>query len=385
MAELFDSYSLRGVVLRNRIAMAPMAQYSAVDGHPSDWHLCHLGSRASGGVALVSTESTAVLPDGRNTLADLGIWSDEHLAGHRRLAAFIRGQGAVPAIQLGHAGRKAAVLPPFESRSSRRPCWSIIGPSPIPFDHDRQIPRAMTPAEIDLTVDSFAAGAARARKAGYEWVQIHAGHGYLLHSFLSPLSNQRSDDYGGSLENRSFFLRRVARACREALGDDRVLAIRMSHTDWEPGGWSTGETVEVAKALKEDGVDMIDVSSGGTTPRPSIPIGPGYQVPGAVAIRKGAAIPVGAVGLITDPAIADTIVRNGEADIISLGRELLRSPYWAYMAAQHLERLQRLEVPAQYSLAHRGQVQPAIRTPSNETPIRSVDPTGYGESSYHKM
>lgn len=385
MPGLFDPLTLRGVRLRNRIGVSPMVQVSAEDGFASDWHLVHLGSRAVGGAALVMTESTAVEAEGRISINDLGLWKDEHVPGLRRITEFVRGEGAVPGIQLAHGGRKSGYAPNFDRRGMRplRPltadegAWEVMGPSPIPFGADSPVPREMTTEDIERVIRSFGRAAGRAREAGFDWIELHAGHGYLPHCFYSPLSNRRSDRYGGSFDNRVRFTREVVRALRDAWPQDKVLAVRLSHTDWVDGGWTTAETVELARLLKGDGADLIDVSSGGSTPltvalmreltpegqqalkaaaaegKPlaDIPVAPGYQVPGAAAVRSGAEVPVAAVGLITEPEQADDIIRRGQADMVMLGRTLLRDPYWPQHAATALGRTERVRIPVQYHLA----------------------------------
>lgn len=385
MASLFDPLRLRGVTLRNRIGMSPMVQTSSVDGFATDWHLVHLGSRAVGGAALVMTEATAVEERGRISINDLGIWKDEHIAQLARIASFVRGEGAVPGIQLGHGGRKGSYAPPFDKNGIRslrqladeEGAWPVVGASPIPFDSDSPVPHEMTVPEIRTVVDAYGAAALRAEQAGFDWLEVHAAHGYLPHCFYSPLSNKRSDEYGGSFENRIRFTLEVAAAIRNVIDDSKVLAFRLSHTDWVEGGWTTEETVTLARRLKSAGVDLIDVSSGGSTAKtvalmrqlrhdevgqrtPSarakervaeIPLGPGYQVPGAIAIRTGADIPVAAVGMITAPRQADDIIRNEQADLIMLARALLRDPYWPQRAAIELGATARMRVPVQYYLA----------------------------------
>ncbi|MBY6264438.1 NADH:flavin oxidoreductase/NADH oxidase [Azospirillum sp. 412522] len=360
MPSLFDPITLRGVTLRNRIGVSPMCQYSSVDGEVNDWHLVHLGSRAAGGAGLVLTEGTAVLPEGRITPSDLGLWRDGHVEGHARLVRFLKSQGAAAGIQIAHAGRKAARLPPWEldpREQQGRPlteeegAWPLDGASPLAFDDGYAAPREMTGEEIRRVVEAFAAAARRADAAGYDWLEVHAAHGYLLHSFNSPLSNRRGDDYGGTLENRCRITREVAQAVRSVWPAGKVLSFRLSHTDWADGGWTTADTVQLARWLKEDGVDLIDVSSGGNIPRPTIPFGPGYQVPGAEAVRSGAGIPVAAVGMILEPAQADGIIREGRADLVYLGREMLRDPYWPLRAAVALGRTGEARVPVQYNTA----------------------------------
>lgn len=385
MAALFDPLKLRGVTLRNRIGMSPMVQVSACDGFATDWHLVHLGSRAVGGAALVMTEATAVEADGRISINDLGIWQDEHIPALRRITEFIRAEGAVPGIQLAHGGRKSGYAPNFDSHGMipLRPltpeegAWPVIGASPIPFAANSPIPREMTVEDIRRVRRSYVQAARRADIAGFDWLEVHAAHGYLPHCFYSPLSNQRTDDYGGSFENRVRFVREVVRDLRATWPDSKVLAVRLSYTDWVEGGWTLTDTVRLARLLRSDGVDLIDVSSGGSTPltvalmrelteegraaldeaaasgKPvaDIPVGPGYQVSGASAVRRGASIPVAAVGLITEPAQAEQIISQEQADMVMLGRALLRDPYWPQHAAVTLGRSESMRVPVQYYLA----------------------------------
>jgi 2,4-dienoyl-CoA reductase-like NADH-dependent reductase (Old Yellow Enzyme family) len=360
MPGLFDALKLRGVTLRNRIGVSPMCQYSAIDGSVNDWHLVHLGSRAVGGAALVITEATAVVPEGRITPSDLGIWSDSHVEGHTRVARFIASQGAVAGIQLAHAGRKASRIPPWEhdpKEQQGRPltraegAWMPVGASAVPFDTGYTAPHELSADELKETVASFVLAAKRANEASYDWLEVHAAHGYLLHSFCSPISNQRTDNYGGSLSARCKLMREVARGIRNAWPERKVLAFRLSYTDWFEGGWSVDDAVQLSRWLKEEGVDLIDASSGGTVPKPSIPFAPGYQVPGAEAIRRGAHIATAAVGMILDAEQADAIVREGRADLVFLGREMLRDPYWPLRAAVKLGHTSSTRLPIQYNTA----------------------------------
>lgn len=331
--ELFTPFTLRGVTLRNRVAMSPMCQYSAGDdGRATDWHLTHLGARAVGGAGLIIVEATAVTPDGRISPGDLGLWSDDQIGPLARIAAFVHGQGAAIGIQLAHAGRKAGTDLPW--RGGKPLSWTVVGPSAVPFAEGYPPPRALTVGQIDAIVEAFAQAARRAAAADFDVIEIHAAHGYLLHSFLSPLANQRTDDYGGPLENRARLLRRVARAIRAEWAGP--LFVRVSATDWRDDGWTLADTVELARWLRQDGVDLIDCSSGGIVPGVRIPVGPGYQVHLAEAVRAEAGIATGAVGLITTPEQANGIIGGGQADIVLLGRELLRNPYWALNAAAAL-------------------------------------------------
>jgi len=337
--DLLTPLKIRGVALRHRIVMSPMCQYSAEEGMADDWHLVHLGSRAVGGAALVIVEATAVTRDGRISPCDVGIWSAEHVEPLARIARFVHRQGAVAGIQLAHAGRKASCEPPWKGGAYIEPSWggwTVVGPSPIPFKEDGPIPRPLDETGIDEVVDAFEAAARRALTAGFRVLEIHAAHGYLLHEFLSPLSNHRDDRYGGSLENRMRLLLRVAERLRVLMPGDLPLFVRISATDWDEKGrgWDVEQSVELAKRLKNLGVDVIDVSSGGTLPTARIPLAKGYQVPFARRIREETGILTGAVGLITEPQHADEIVTGGDADLVFLARELLREPYWA-LKAQH--------------------------------------------------
>jgi 2,4-dienoyl-CoA reductase-like NADH-dependent reductase (Old Yellow Enzyme family) len=354
MPDLFDPISFRSVTLRNRIGVSPMCQYSCEDGLATDWHLVHLGSRAVGGAALVIAEATAVEARGRISPDDLGIWSDSHIAPLARVAGFIHGQGAVPGIQIAHAGRKASTSRPWDGHGpldDEHRGWQPIGPDQRPFDAGYRVPHAMSLQDIAEVRNSFAAAARRARSAGFEWLELHAAHGYLLHSFYSPLSNSRQDQYGGSFDNRVRLTIETAREVRAAWPHDKPMSVRLSCSDWIEGGWTIEDSVELSKRLKQQGVDVIDCSSGAVAPRISIPVSPGYQVPFAAAIRAQSQIATAAVGLITDPQQADEIIRTGRADIVLLAREMLRDPYWAIHAAKSLGRLEGVRVPPQYGRA----------------------------------
>jgi len=349
---LFSSIRLREVELKNRIVVSPMCEYSALDGHPQTWHLVHLGSRAVGGSGLVFTEATAVEERGRISLGDTGIYLDAHVESWRPIAKFIREQGAAPGMQLAHAGRKASVMVPWLGGKPLEPkdgAWETVAPSAIAFDAGYPTPRALAIAEIVSLVKAFAKGAVRALEAGFEVLEIHAAHGYLLHEFLSPLSNHRRDEYGGSFENRTRLVVRVAEAVRNEWPERLPLFCRISATDWKEGGWDLPQSVELAKLLKRSGVDLIDVSSGGLVPNVKIPLGPGYQLPFAVAIRGEAGIATGGVGLITEPAQAETVLTNGQADLVFLAREFLRDPYWPRRAAKQLGVT--IKPPVQYERA----------------------------------
>jgi 2,4-dienoyl-CoA reductase-like NADH-dependent reductase (Old Yellow Enzyme family) len=349
---LFESFTLGNLVLRNRIAVSPMCQYSAIDGVPGDWHFVHLGSRAVGGAGLVFCEATGVSPEGRISPGDTGLWNDAQQAAWTRIAAFIAAQGAAPGIQLAHAGRKASTAAPWDGGKALDAAhggWTAVAPSALRFDEGYPLPVALDAAGIAKVVADFAASTRRAREAGFGVIEVHAAHGYLLHSFLSPLSNRRDDAYGGSLSNRSRLLREVVAAMRAEWPRPRPLFVRVSATDWTPGGWDIDECVELARWLREDGVDLIDCSSGGNVPNASIPIAPGYQVPFAARIRREAGIATGAVGLVTDAAQADAILRRGDADLVLMARELLRDPYFPRRAAHELGA--KLAGPRQYGRA----------------------------------
>ena len=316
-----------------------MCQYSSSDGFVNDWHLVHLGSRAQGGPGLVTLEASAVLAEGRITPADLGIYRDEHVPGLKRVAAFLHSQGARAGIQIAHAGRKASMAPPFVPErllGAEEGGWQPVGPSAIAFAPHYALPHALDQSGIDRLVEAFADAARRADRAGFDFVEIHAAHGYLLHEFLSPLANQRTDAYGGSFENRIRLLLEVVDAVRAAWPAHLPLFVRISATDWTEGGWTVDDSVDLARRLGPRGVDLIDVSSGGQVPGAKIPLGPGYQTPFAARIRAEAAIPTAAVGMIIDPAQANTIVADGHSDLVFLARAMLRDPYWAVHAAETL-------------------------------------------------
>ncbi len=338
MTSLFDPITLRGVTARNRIWLAPMCQYSAPDGLPTDWHLVHLGARATGGFGLVLTEAAAVTPEGRISLRDAGIWSDEHAAAWSRITEFLHAQGAAAGIQLAHAGRKASVTPPWDGGTPIDAAdggWEPLAPSAEAF-RGLAAPREMTRAEIADTVRAFADGARRAVDAGFDVVELHAAHGYLLHQFLSPLANHRTDGYGGSFDNRARFLGEVVDAVRDALPDRAALLVRLSATDWVDGGWSVDDTVELSAQLAGRGVDLVDVSSAGLDARQDITVGPHYQVPFARDVRGKAGVLTGAIGLITDPAAAQSVLDDGAADVVLLARAALREPAWPLRAAHEL-------------------------------------------------
>jgi 2,4-dienoyl-CoA reductase-like NADH-dependent reductase (Old Yellow Enzyme family) len=351
MSLLFTPFTLRDVTFKNRIWVAAMCQYSSADGHPTDWHFIHLGARAVGGAGLVLTEATAVTPEGRISPDDAGIWNDAQAADYRRTTDFIRAQGAVPGIQLAHAGRKGSTYAPWRGLGSVDAAnggWQPVAPSPTPYA-DWNTPKELTVAEIAELVQAFADAAVRADGAGFDVIEIHAAHGYLVHQFLSPLSNERADEYGGDLTGRSRFLVEIVDAVRAVLPTGKPLFVRFSATDWVDGGWSVEETVELSRVLASHGVDLIDVSSGGLSPEQQIDVGPGFQVPFARAVRDGSGLPVAAVGLITESEQAERILRDGDADAIFLARAVLRDPNWPLRAAHELD--VDIEWPKQYERA----------------------------------
>jgi len=341
MPHLFDPLKLRDLTLANRIGIPPMCQYSAVDGLAQDWHFIHYGSRAVGGAGLMILEATGVTPEGRISPADLGLWDDCQIEPLARIARYAQSRGCVAALQLAHAGRKGGIGLGWQAQRSLgadEGGWQTVAPSAISFGEGYAVPATLDSAGIRQVVAAFAAAARRALAAGFETVEIHAAHGYLLHQFLSPLSNRREDEYGGSFENRTRLVREVTAAVRAEWPESLPLLLRLSATDWVDGGWSLDESVALCRSLKELGVDLIDVSSAGLVPTAVIPAGPGFQTEFAACIRREAGLPTAAVGLITAPAQADHIVRTGQADLVLLGRELLRNPYWPLEAAQALGR-----------------------------------------------
>jgi 2,4-dienoyl-CoA reductase-like NADH-dependent reductase (Old Yellow Enzyme family) len=363
VTELLDPLNIRGLSLSHRIAVSPMCQYSSLDGYANDWHLVHLGSRAVGGAALVFTEATAVLPEGRISPQDLGIWCDGHIEFLSRIVRFLHAQGSPSGIQLAHAGRKGSTFRPWESRQGAVPPeeggWEVVAPSPIKFAPNYPQPRAMSQPEIQYAVQAFARATERALRAGFRVVEIHAAHGYLIHEFLSPLSNLRSDEYGGSFENRTRLLREVVSAVRGIIPESMPLFVRVSSTDWKEGGWDIEQSVELARMLKPLGVDLFDCSSGGNVADATIPMGPGYQVPFAERIRREAGILTGAVGMITDPKQADEIIRSGKADIVLIARQFLRDPYLPLHAAPALDRA--ITWPSQYLRAAPSGTRPRMK------------------------
>jgi 2,4-dienoyl-CoA reductase-like NADH-dependent reductase (Old Yellow Enzyme family) len=349
---LFSPLTIRGVAFRNRIGVSPMCQYSSTEGFAGDWHLVHLGSRAAGGAGLVMTEAAAVSARGRISPADLGLWDDQHVPGLQRVAAFVRAQGAVAAVQLAHAGRKASTAPPWlggRAVAADQGGWLPVAPSALSFDDGSPVPEALDRDGIQGVVRAFQLAAARAREAGFQVVEIHAAHGYLIHEFLSPLSNHRTDEYGGSYDNRVRLLKRVCTAVREEWPRECPLFVRVSSTDWADGGWRAEDTVALAHHLSSYGVDLIDCSSGGIAPGIAIAAGPGYQVPFSQRIKDTVPMLTAAVGLITSPAQADQIIRNEQADLVLLAREMLRDPYWPLRAARTLG--QDVPWPNQYARA----------------------------------
>ncbi|MDQ2840982.1 MAG: NADH:flavin oxidoreductase/NADH oxidase [Acidobacteriota bacterium] len=347
---LFSPFSIGNRTLPNRIAVSPMCQYSSSDGFATDWHLVHLGSRAVGGAGLIIVEATAVSPEGRITPSDLGIWKDEHIAKLKQIVEFVHSQGAYIGIQLAHAGRKASMAVPWEPERVIAPAeggWTdVLAPSPIPFSDKYAKPVALDKGGIRRVVDNFGAAVARAMQAGFDAVEIHGAHGYLLHEFLSPLSNRREDEYGGSFENRIRLLLEVVDTVRRGLSEGAPLLVRISATDWVEGGWDIEQSVALAKVLKTRQVDLMDISSGALVPNAKIPAGPGFQTPFAERIRREARMPTGAVGMITGPAQADQIIRSGQADIVLIAREFLRDPYWPLQAAAEVH--QPISWPRQY-------------------------------------
>lgn len=339
MSQLFTPLRLREVTCRNRIFVSPMCQYSSCDGLPTDWHLVHLGSRAVGGAGLVMVEASAVTPEGRISPDDSGFWSDVHAEAFAPIVRFIADQGAVPAIQLAHAGRKASTDAPWRGGAPLGPearGWQPLAPSPLPFAAGHPVPREATADDIQALIRAFAGAARRAHEAGFRVIELHLAHGYLLHEFLSPLANQRLDGYGGSLENRLRLPLEVVAAVRASWPEHLPLLVRISASDWLPGGWDLEQSIVLGRKLKEAGVDLVDCSSGGLAPEAVIPAGPGFQVPFAAAIRREAQITTGAVGLITSATQAEQVVATGQADAVLLGRELLRHPYWPLQAAREL-------------------------------------------------
>ena len=354
MPHLFEPFNQRSVNFPNRIAVSPMCQYSSENGFANDWHFVHLVSRAVGGAGMIMTEAAAIEPQGRITAQDLGIWQDAHIEMLAKIVESLHDHGAVAGIQLAHAGRKASTEPLWHGGGGLAEAeggWTPIAPSAIPFKSESPTPKALTIEEIKELIVSFVNAAKRSLAAGFKLIEVHAAHGYLLHEFLSPLSNQRTDEYGGSFENRIRFLSEVVQAMRDILPDQIPLWVRISAIDWISDGWDIEQSIALAKILKSLGVDLIDTSSGGIVPGEKILLGAGYQTAFSDRIRREAKIATGAVGMITEPAQADQIIRSGQADIVLIGREMLRDPYWARRAAKQLG--QSLSVPKQYDRAWR--------------------------------
>lgn len=350
--KLFEPFTQRGVTFRNRIVISPMCEYSATDGVPGQWHLVHLGSRAVGGAGAVITEATAVSPEGRISAQDTGLWNDAQRDAWRGITAFIEEQGAVPGVQLAHAGRKASVFRPWEGGGplpADKGAWQTVAPSAIAFDEGWHTPKALDAEGIRKLVADFRAAAVRAKEAGFKLIELHGAHGYLLNEFMSPLSNRRTDDYGGSFENRTRIVHEIIAAVRAVWPAEWPLWLRISSTDWAEGGWTIDDSVRLANDVKALGVDLIDASSGGLVPHAKIPVAPGYQVPFAARIRQETGISTGAVGLITEPAQADGIVAGGAADVVLIARASLRDPYFPRRAAQELGAT--LTPPEQYQRA----------------------------------
>ena len=350
--KLFTEFRLREIELKNRIAVSPMCEYSAEDGHPTTWHLVHLGSRAVGGAALVMTEATSVSAIGRISPEDTGIYLDSHTKAWRPIVDFVKHQGGVAGIQLAHAGRKASTKAPWFGGGplgKQEGGWTTVSASVVPFDEGYAVPEELSLSQIEAILIEYQDATKRALAAGFQVVEIHAAHGYLLHQFLSPFSNHRKDAYGGSFENRIRMLVRVTQVVRGAWPENLPLLVRISATDWKEGGWDIVQSIELCRRFKGLGVDLVDVSSGGAIPGVKIPVGPGYQVEFAEAIRREVEIPTGAVGMIIDPAQADTILMSEQADMVFLARELLRDPYWPRRAAKALN--VKIKAPAQYERA----------------------------------
>jgi 2,4-dienoyl-CoA reductase-like NADH-dependent reductase (Old Yellow Enzyme family) len=339
MSTLFSPLKIRDIELRNRIVVSPMCQYSSIKGVPTDWHLVHLGSRAVGGSALILTEATAVSPEGRISPDDAGIWNDEQANAYKRITSFIKSQHAVPGIQLAHAGRKASTYSPWKGKGKvtiENGGWQTLAPSPLPFADNFTLPKAMSKEDIKLVIDQFVKAAKRCIDAGFEVIELHFAHGYLVHEFYSPISNQREDNYGGTLENRCRLAMEIANSVRETIPSGTPLFVRISSTDWTEGGWNIEQSVQLAKWLKDVGIDLIDCSSGGNVPHAKIPLAPGYQVPFAERIKKETGILTGGVGLITTAEQAEEIISSGKSDIVLLARQMLREPYFALHAAKKL-------------------------------------------------
>jgi 2,4-dienoyl-CoA reductase-like NADH-dependent reductase (Old Yellow Enzyme family) len=339
MSKLFAPLKIRDVEFRNRVFVSPMCQYSSDEGMPTDWHMVHLGSRAVGGAGAIIVEATGVSPEGRISAWDSGLWSGQQARAFMRINRFIKDQGAVPGVQLAHAGRKASTYQPWAGGGNLPASaggWKPMGPSAISFDEKSAVPHAMTEMDIEAVVSQFIASTKLSADAGFELIELHMAHGYLMHEFLSPLANHRTDQYGGSLENRMRLPLRIATAVREVWPKGLPLFVRLSVSDWVEGGWDLPQSIILSKKLKEIGIDLVDCSSGGQVPHAKIPLGPGYQVPFAEAIRRDVGIATGAVGMITEAHQAEEIIAKGKADVVLLARELLRDPYWPLHAAKVL-------------------------------------------------
>ncbi len=350
MSKLFSPLKIRDIELKNRIAVSPMCQYSSVDGEPNDWHLVHLGSRAVGGSGLIFTEATAVSPEGRISPDDAGIWNDKQAELYKRITSFIKSQNVVPGIQLAHAGRKASTFSPWKGTGkveAENGGWQTLAPSSIPFANNFPDPKEMDEKDIQLVIKQFVEAAERSTNAGFKVIELHMAHGYLVHEFLSPISNHRTDKFGGSLENRCRFAIEIAKSVRNNIPKGIPLFARISSTDWIEGGWDLDQSIQLAKWLKEAGIDLIDCSSGGNVAKVQIPLEPGYQIPFAQKIKQEANILTGGVGLITSPEQAEQIIVTGQADIVLLAREMLRDPYWAMHAAKKLN-VDLTDFPKQY-------------------------------------
>jgi len=349
LAKLFSPLKIRGIELKNRIAVSPMCQYSCVDGVVNEWHFVHLSSRAVGGAALIMTEATAVSPEGRISPDDAGIWNDIQAEAFKRITDFVNSATALPGIQLAHAGRKASTFTPWKGEGKVSPekgGWETLAPSPLQFSETYPRPKEMTPDDIRITVEKFREAAQRSVRAGFKLIEIHGAHGYLLHQFLSPITNKRTDLYGGDLKGRSRFLFEVVAGIRSVVPDSFPLMVRLSCTDWVEGGWNLEECVELARMLKGAGIDIIDCSSGGNVSAARIPVGPGYQVPFSERIKRETGLLTGAVGMITSPEQAEQIILSGQADVVLLAREFLRNPYWPLAAAKALR--EEIDWPKQY-------------------------------------
>jgi 2,4-dienoyl-CoA reductase-like NADH-dependent reductase (Old Yellow Enzyme family) len=362
MSGLFDPFAIRDLKFANRVFVSPMCQYSSEEGYANDWHFVHLGSRAVGGAGLVLTEATAVLPEARISPQDLGIWADGHIEMLSRIVRFINEQGSIAGMQLAHAGRKASTRRPWEGQGTVAESeggWKkVVAPSAVAFTDGYPMPQALTSDGIREIIAAFAAAARRACQAGFRVIEIHGAHGYLIHEFLSPLSNKREDDYGGSFENRTRLCREIVAAVRSSWPKELPLFLRISTTDWVDGGWDIDDSVKLARQLKQLGVDLIDCSSGGNVPHATIPVGPGYQTALAERIRREANIMTGAVGMITSPVQAEHIIRTGQADAVVMAREFLRDPYWPLRAARELD--QSIAWPVQYLRAAPKDAQPRV-------------------------